>query len=192
MKYSAILWALWFLYWLISARSRVHDTADSTVQREPFTTRLKYSSLIWIGFLLLFWHGPLPFDRRLWPANFTSLALGLAIQALGLGFTVWARLILGSNWSGRIATGGNQQLVTAGPYQFIRHPIYSGFLFAIAGMTVVVGSVRGLLGFAFVVTGIVVKIRHEEASVRRHFGSLYEDYARRVPALVPRWPNVRG
>jgi protein-S-isoprenylcysteine O-methyltransferase Ste14 len=186
MKYSEYLWALWFAYWLISARNRVHDTADSTVRREPFTTRLKYSSLMWIGFLLLFWHGPLPFDRRLWSSNLTSLAIGLAIQIVGLGFTVWARLVLGANWSARIATGGNQQIVTAGPYQFVRHPIYTGFLFAVAGTTVIEGLFKGFLGFAFVVAGIVVKIHHEEASVRRHFGSLYEDYARRVPALIPK------
>jgi protein-S-isoprenylcysteine O-methyltransferase Ste14 len=189
MKYSEFLWAAWLAYWLISARNRVHDTADSTVQREPLTTRLKYSSLMWIGFLLLFWRGPLPFDRRLWPSNLTSLAIGLTIQALGLGFTVWARLVLGANWSDRIATGGNQQLVTAGPYQIVRHPIYSGFLFAATGMTVIAGSVKGLLGFVFIVIGIVVKIRREEVAVRQQFGSLYEDYARRVPALVPKWPK---
>ena len=186
MKYSVYLWALWFAYWVLSARNRVHDTAESTVQREPFTTRLKYASLMWFGFLLLLWRGTLPFDRRLWPANLTSLAIGLAIQIVGLGFTVWARMVLGANWSGRIATGGNQQLVTAGPYQLVRHPIYSGLLFAVAGTAVIVGLAKGFLGFAFVLAGVVVKIHHEEASVRCHFGSQYEDYARRIPALVPR------
>jgi protein-S-isoprenylcysteine O-methyltransferase Ste14 len=190
MKYSEYLWTIWFAYWLISARNRVHDTAESTVQREPFTTRLKYSSLMWFGCLLLLWRGPLPFDRRLWPSNLTSLAIGLAIQIVGLGFTVWARLVLGANWSARIATGGNQQLVTAGPYQLVRHPIYSGFLFALAGLTVVSGLLKGLLGFAFVVAGIVFKMRREEASVRHHFGNQYEDYAQRVPALVPKWPKA--
>jgi protein-S-isoprenylcysteine O-methyltransferase Ste14 len=191
VKYSIYLWAIWFGYWVISARNRVRDTTESTVQHETIAGRLSYALFMWIGFLLLFWRGRLPYvDFQLWPTSHASLVTGLAVQAVGLGFTVWARLTLGKNWSGRIATGGNQQLVTNGPYRFVRHPIYTGLLLAIAGLTLVVGSFQGLLGFVFGAVGVLVKIRREETSVRRHFGSAYEEYARRVPALFPHRPKA--
>ena len=188
MKYSAYPWVLWFAYWLISARNRVRDTADSTVESETLPQRLIYVVPLWVGFALLFWRGPLLYgDLRLLPSTSAWLMTGLAIEVAGLGVTVWARVVLGKNWSARIATGGNQQLVTDGPYQFMRHPIYAGLFVAFVGTTLAMGTLQGVLGFVFATTGIFIKLWREEVSVRHHFGSLYEDYARRVPALVPKW-----
>jgi protein-S-isoprenylcysteine O-methyltransferase Ste14 len=191
VKYSIYLWAVWFAYWVISARHRVRDTTESTVQRETLVGRFSYAIFMWIGFILLFWRGPVPYvDFRLWPPSLALLLAGLAVQAVGLGFTVWARFTLGKNWSGRIATGGDQRLVTDGPYRLVRHPIYTGLLSALVGLTLVVGSFREVLGCVLGAAGILLKIRREETSVRRHFGSAYEEYARSVPALLPHWPKA--
>jgi protein-S-isoprenylcysteine O-methyltransferase Ste14 len=190
MKYSEFLWALWFAYWLVSARNRVRDTADSTVQHETLTQRLIYVVPLWGGFALLFWRGPLLYgNMRLLPSTLAWLAIGLALEVAGMGVTVWARMVLGKNWSARIATGGNQQLVTAGPYRFVRHPIYAGLLVALVGTTLAAGTLQKVLGFILATIGIFIKLWREEASVRCHFGSLYEDYSRRVPLLIPKWPK---
>jgi protein-S-isoprenylcysteine O-methyltransferase Ste14 len=188
LKYSIFLWAIWFAYWVVSARKRVRDTTASSVRRETLAERFTYGAFMWMGFILLFWRGPLPYgDSRLWPFSAGLLAAGYALQIAGLGFTVWARLTLGNNWSGRIATGGNQQLVTDGPYRLVRHPIYSGLILAVAGLSLVLGTSRGIIGFVLATAGFFLKIRREEASVRRHFGRAYEEYARHVPALFPNW-----
>jgi protein-S-isoprenylcysteine O-methyltransferase Ste14 len=186
VKDSVFLWWLWFAYWLISARLRLRDTDDSTVQREPMGQRLVYGFPLWGGFALLFWRGPLFYSGvRLLPSSFAWIATGLTLEVAGLGFTVWARVVLGQNWSGRIATGGNQQLVMHGPYQFVRHPIYTGILLALVGTTLVAGTLQAVVGLALAATGIFLKAWREETAVRLHFGSAYEDYARRVPALFP-------
>ena len=48
-------------------------------------------------------------------------------------FTVWARIVLGRNWSGIVTVKQDHELITAGPYRWVRHPIYTGLLIAFAG-----------------------------------------------------------
>ncbi len=138
------------------------------------------------GFAFLFWHPPILYvEQGLWPSTGVCLAAGLAIEGIGLGFAIWARSTLGRNWAARITTGASQELVIRGPYRLVRHPIYSGLLLGILGTTIVVGRVRGLLGALLALAGVLIKIRREEAALRRHFGGAYEEYAKRVPALLP-------
>jgi protein-S-isoprenylcysteine O-methyltransferase Ste14 len=88
--------------------------------------------------------------------------IGAFMVASGLGFTVWARLVLGRNWSGRIAINVGQQLVRTGPYRWIRHPIYTGGCAALGH-----------------------KIRVEEHWLMREFGDQYREYRRSSWRLVP-------
>jgi protein-S-isoprenylcysteine O-methyltransferase Ste14 len=142
-----------------------------------------------VGFLLIFSRAPHVLHTRFVPANTVSSRLGLVIETIGLAFAIWARHILGKNWSGRIVTGETQELITyRGPYRIVRHPIYSGLLLAVFGTTLVVGELRALLGFALIICGVLLKLRREEAALRNHFGVTYQEYARRVPALFPYRP----
>lgn len=186
IKLSSILWGIWFAYWVFSARHRVRDTAEAPLKRESTGGRLAYQLLMSVGFLLMFWRVRLPYvGFRLWPEIRTILALGLTIQVLGLLFAVWARRVLGANWSARVAIGAEQFLVFGGPYRFVRHPIYSGLLVALFGSLLVIGTGQAVLGFGLVLVSILIKIRREEAALRAHFGEAYDEYARKVPGLLP-------
>jgi protein-S-isoprenylcysteine O-methyltransferase Ste14 len=46
---------------------------------------------------------------------------------------VWARLHVGRNWGMPMTQRAEPELVTSGPYRFVRHPIYSGLLTAMLG-----------------------------------------------------------
>jgi protein-S-isoprenylcysteine O-methyltransferase Ste14 len=186
MRICLILWIVWYAYWIVSARHRVRATEESAVTREPWSGRLGYMGLLAVGFALLARNWPPPyFERQLWPSSGAWLASGLAVQALGLALAIWARRTLGKNWAGRITLAANQELVMRGPYRLVRHPIYSGVLFAILGTALVVGEVRAILGLLLMVTGVLIKLRREETALRQHFGGAYHEYALRVPALVP-------
>jgi protein-S-isoprenylcysteine O-methyltransferase Ste14 len=186
IKLSTTLWVIWFAYWVFSARHRVRDTPDAPLKRESAGGRLLYQLLMTAGFLLMFWRVRLPdLGIRLWPDTPAMLVLGLTIQAVGLMFAVWARRVLGKNWSARVAIGAEQFLVFGGPYRFVRHPIYSGLVFALLGSLLVIGTGQAVLGFVLIVVSILIKIRREEAALREHFGQAYEEYARRVPGLIP-------
>jgi protein-S-isoprenylcysteine O-methyltransferase Ste14 len=183
---SSALWVVWYVYWIISARNRIRDTRDSKAKRESAIGRLGYTALVVAGFGLVIWHPLHPdLQKRLGPSSAEWVGAGLAMETAGLALAIWARQTLGKNWTGRITTGGSQELVVRGPYRFVRHPIYSGLLFAVLGTAIVVGKPRAFLGFLLILAGVLVKLRREEAALREHFGSVYEKYARHVARLVP-------
>jgi protein-S-isoprenylcysteine O-methyltransferase Ste14 len=72
-----------------------------------------------------------------------------------------------------------------GPYRWVRHPIYSGILVALAGTALAVGEWRGALAVVLAFAAFWRKLRIEEALMRRQFGDAYARYAHSVPALFP-------
>jgi protein-S-isoprenylcysteine O-methyltransferase Ste14 len=110
---------------------------------------------------------------------------GLVITAMGIAFSVWARLWIGRNWSGTVTIKEQHELIQNGPYGLVRHPIYSGFLLAFLGTAITVGELHGLMGFPMVVLGWGLKARLEESFMTQQFGPAYLDYKRRVKSLVP-------
>ena len=177
----AMLWLGWLGYWLIAARAvkraRWRESAWSCV--------LHAVPLVLCAFLLTAsdWL-PAALRDRFAPGAPVLPLLGMVSVAIGLGFAVWARRHLGRNWSARITVKENHALVRSGPYQVVRHPIYSGLLLALAGTALATGEWRGVLAVACAVLAFALKIRVEESRMRETFPE-YEGYRRRVPALVP-------
>jgi protein-S-isoprenylcysteine O-methyltransferase Ste14 len=191
MNISATLWAAWFAFWILSARRRVRSTEEAPAKREPLVGRLVYLTAMVIGFGLLFSRLPMPYRAlRLWAPSRLSLVLGLAVQVTGLAFAIWARRELGTNWAARVTIGARQELVMLGPYRIVRHPIYSGLLFAILGTVILSGSISAAIGFLLILLSVLMKLRREEPALRQHFGEAYANYARKVPGLVPGWPTA--
>jgi protein-S-isoprenylcysteine O-methyltransferase Ste14 len=63
-------------------------------------------------------------------------AIGALVFACGIALAVWARLHLGRNWGMPMTQRAEPELVTSGPYRFVRHPIYTGLLTALLGTVV--------------------------------------------------------
>ena len=103
----------------------------------------------------------------------------------GLGFAVWAREHLGTNWSRSVTIKQDHQLIVTGPYAVVRHPIYTGILTGFLGMTLAVAEIRGIVAFVLVSLVLGAKLRLEEQWMRTQFGAPYEAYSRRTAAVVP-------
>jgi protein-S-isoprenylcysteine O-methyltransferase Ste14 len=178
------IWALWSILWLAFARN-----VKVTAQRQATLPRLfNIALLVAAALLLAVPRLPVPgLDVRLLPDTQWRLwtAVGAALTFLGLLFTVWARIYLGRNWSGVAAVKADHELITGGPYRWVRHPIYSGLALAFVGMAIAVGEWRGVLSIALALIAIVQRITVEERFMRRQFGVGYDEYARRVRAFVP-------
>lgn len=175
------LWLAWLLYWLISAFGN-----KSTVRRENLASGLPYRIPTVAGILFLFPHWRHPWlAQRFLPHLAIVYWLSVAFVILGLGFSIWARIYLGSNWSGTVTIKKDHQLVRTGPYRWVRHPIYTGLLLAMLGTALAIGQWRGLVGVGFFILGFVVKIRLEERWMREVFGEEYVRYKREVAALIP-------
>lgn len=183
--------SLWLLRgsWILTALIWVFASGYSkpTVKQGPPKARFIYLVLaivggFCIGDKVLYWgwlgHRFLPFSPRI-------LLAGASLTAAGCAFAIWARTVLGTNWSGGPAVKQDHVLVQNGPYALTRHPIYTGFLTAVLGTTIAVARYRALLGFLLVFFSLLVKTRQEEALMAQSFPEDYPRYRSRVRALVP-------
>src|SRR3954471_4118406 len=185
---TVVLWLVWLAGWWLGALK-----STRTVTRESPGSQLSYSIFTWIGAALLFFNvvrGGI-FSLALYPSSRIIAWTGVALVALGLSYAVWARLHLGKLWSARVTLKTEHRIVKTGPYNITRHPIYTGMLLALLGTVLVRDTVVGLIGFALITTGFVLKLRQEERMLTEHFGDDYRVYRREVPALVPRPPRRR-
>jgi protein-S-isoprenylcysteine O-methyltransferase Ste14 len=175
------LWIVWVICWIAAAR----DVKRSR-WREPARTRALHATPLVLCAALLATPRWLP---PMLTARFAALGLwlplvGMVIVAGGLGFTGWARRHLGRNWSGWVTLKDGHTLICTGPYRLVRHPIYTGLLFALAGTVLAIGEWRGVLAVACAVLGFVLKLRIEEARMRETFPE-YDRYTQQVAALIP-------
>lgn len=182
MRLILWLWCAWALYWLLAAlRSK------ATRRREPLGSRLAHMLPLAIGGALLAWPDrPWPaMAWRLWPPSSMAHGIGVALVIAGLAFTVWARVHLGRNWSGTVTVKQDHELIRSGPYAYVRHPIYTGLIAALLGITIASGTVHAAIGMAIIASSLVRKSRVEEDFMRATFPGEYQRYSAQVPALIP-------
>jgi len=175
-------WLCWALYWWLTARN-----VKANLWRESTASRLLHGAPLVIAFLFLSPGGMhvKGIAARSAPAASVAYWIGAALTAAGLSFAVWARRNLGRNWSGTITIKVDHELITRGPYRIVRHPIYSGILLGFIGSALATGSWRGLVAVILASLAIWRRVYIEEGGMRRTFGAAYDDYAKRVAALVP-------
>jgi protein-S-isoprenylcysteine O-methyltransferase Ste14 len=89
------------------------------------------------------------------------------------------------NWSAGAEEKVGHSLVTTGPYVFVRHPIYTGFLFGMLGFTLTVGTVWSFAAFLAGVFSLLVRIPVEERLMSSVFLDKYSEYSLRTKKLVP-------
>jgi protein-S-isoprenylcysteine O-methyltransferase Ste14 len=182
--------ALWFIagcwitlviYWTVAARS-----AKASVQRQGGLTRAQHViTLAAAGALLIVPRWPYPLSLVVVPHGPAADGGGAALCLCGLVVAIWARRTLGGNWSSAVTFKQGHELILRGPYNYVRHPIYTGLLMMALGTAVAIGRLHAWLGLLLCVVGFWVKLRQEETLMVREFPDLYPAYRRRVKALVP-------
>jgi len=112
---------------------------------------------------------------------------GILLTAAGIAFAIWARFYLGQNWSSAVSIKVGHQLIRTGPYQWVRHPIYSGLLVALLGTALARGKMISLVALPLFFLGFWIKSRMEEQFMRKTFCQKYADYSQSTGALVPKF-----
>ena len=111
-------------------------------------------------------------------------AIGSVVFASGLTLAVWARIHLGRNWGMPMSEKADAELVTSGPYRFVRHPIYSGLLAGVLGTALVTNLIDLIivvvLGAYFCYSAFV-----EEKNLAATFPAAYPGYRTRTKMLIP-------
>jgi protein-S-isoprenylcysteine O-methyltransferase Ste14 len=182
IHWTNLLWVLLAAVWLGSL-----PFAKPTIHRQSLESGWQQHALFFIGAYLLF--GSLPTPEWLSQPVLTVTALlaltGFAVVLCGVGFSIWARLILGENWSGDPSIKQDHTLILHGPYRIVRHPIYAGILVALAGSALQHGLLRNFLGVVLCAISLWIKVAVEEHYMVHRFGDQYLRYSRNVSALVP-------
>jgi protein-S-isoprenylcysteine O-methyltransferase Ste14 len=112
--------------------------------------------------------------------------IGIVLAATGLAATVGAQWAMGDSWRVGVDPGERTELVTDGPFSFVRNPIYAGVIPFFAGIMLLVPNLVAIGGFALLVLGLELQTRLvEEPYLRRVHGSAYAEYAARVGRFLP-------
>lgn len=118
--------------------------------------------------------------HSLWTDIFANI-LALA----GMVFAMWGRVTLGRNWNLYPSLKENHELIVRGPYKYVRHPMYTGFITMLLGAVIWYGTATGIVWFLACFMGTWLKLRQEEKLLTVHFGENYMLYKMRVKAIVP-------
>ncbi len=112
--------------------------------------------------------------------------IGLSLIALGSILFIWARGALGHFYSGHVSVIEGQRLVQDGPYHFIRHPAYAGYLLIAFGIVFGYSSLAGLLVIlVLLLPSLLYRMNVEDKLLFEHFGEAYRRYASRTRRLLP-------
>ena len=174
-------WLVFLFYWLVSAFK-----TKAVAERQSVWSGLAHRIPLGCSYLLLAdVHLQPPMDLSVTPQANWAHALGASVCVLGLFVTLWARRTLSGNWSSDVTFKQGHELIRTGPYQFVRHPIYTGILAMAFGTALNCGQLRCWLALPLMTTALWIKINQEERLLLRHFSDEYRAYQKQVKALVP-------
>jgi protein-S-isoprenylcysteine O-methyltransferase Ste14 len=158
-----------------------------TVQKESILSTVQHTIVVAAGLYLLFGAPSLPdwFNQSVFTVTFPIALAGFGLAICGIAFSIWARLILGENWSSSPSIKQDHALIVTGPYRLVRHPIYTGLLIALLGSALQHGLVRSFFAVLTCAVGLYLKVSMEEQFMVQRFGEAYIRYRKNVSALVP-------
>jgi protein-S-isoprenylcysteine O-methyltransferase Ste14 len=178
------LWCAWLVSWIVAML-----WSNRTEKRDTIRAELLFRVLFCVSVILLFAFPPRPHyyaQMQLWHFGDAMNWILVAPTAAGLLFTWWARIHLGRLWSDWVVKKAGHHVVDTGPYRLVRHPIYSGLIFAAFATAIQKGTPFALLGVAMVTLAFWIKARREERFLRAELGeNTYDAYARKTAMLVP-------
>ena len=168
-------WVAFWLYWLAAAFTMKRG-------RPAWSSELRIRVPLVIVVVILLHTGA--FRIHGIDSNPLRAGIGLALFVAGLAFAIWARLHIGRNWGTPMSQKAEPELVTSGPYRFVRHPIYSGILAGGIGTAVALNwswlIVVAISGIYFIYSATV-----EERYLTKEFPVAYPEYRRSTKMLIP-------
>jgi protein-S-isoprenylcysteine O-methyltransferase Ste14 len=175
-------WGVFVLVWVLAA-----IFTKRTVYHQSGAQRLRYMIPIVLGWFLVFRGyrlGP-RFNVHILPQTDAILVAAAVLCLCGLGFCLWARAVLGRNWSGTVTLKENHELIVRGPYQLVRHPIYTGLLAMLIATAIEQGHIAGMIGLVLVFLSFWIKLNNEEQLMLAQFSDQYHAYQLRTKRIVP-------
>lgn len=179
------IWVLFWLYWFISA----FKTGKTTNIGKNGLFSVRFIILIIVLILLRTNHIHSKFWSNILGSK--SIAYNIPLEIIGtlivvgsLSFAIWARVNLGKNWAMPMTHKKDAELITTGPYRYVRNPIYTGLIFATLGTTIAVGLPWLIIFLITTISCTYISIR-EENYLQNKFGESYTKYKKTSKMLIP-------
>jgi protein-S-isoprenylcysteine O-methyltransferase Ste14 len=119
-------------------------------------------------------------------ANIVFQVLAVFLSVGSVLLTTAAIRELGKHWSLEARLVEGHKLVTTGPYDLVRHPIYTAMLGKLIATGIVIGHwLVVLIAIGVFLIGTAIRTRFEERLLSEAFGEEFADWKTRVPGLVP-------
>jgi protein-S-isoprenylcysteine O-methyltransferase Ste14 len=121
-----------------------------------------------------------PLDRPLvrWP--------GVVLVVLGIVITIGSQVTMGRAWRAYVDPDARTDLVTSGPFRYVRNPVFAGSAITVVGLALLVPNVVSLLMLVAFLAGLEIQVRLvEEPYLLRVHGDVYRAYAARTGRFVP-------
>lgn len=169
-------WIVFWGYWIIAAA----HTRPGWPHRSgaSFAIRL----VIVVVLVLIFRISPQHWDAS--TQDIYLQVIGLVLFVAGLVLAIWARLNIRDNWGFPMSEKQGGELITSGPYKFIRHPIYSGILLASIG-TALGATLYWLIVLASFAIYFIWSAVQEEKYMASTFPKVYLAYKRTSKMFIP-------
>ena len=120
------------------------------------------------------------------PMSVTIGLVGLAVMATGFGLRIWAAVALGRYYTTTLMMTKGQEVVTAGPYAWIRHPGYLGEILIWTGLGVLSSTLVALVLLPTMFVAVLLyRISSEEKMLVKELGDDYVRYRQRTRKLIP-------
>jgi protein-S-isoprenylcysteine O-methyltransferase Ste14 len=187
-RFTLLAWGAWCVLFVVWLGGQVADGRPfSDPRRAPYLAlQIPASVLLAVAFALLLRPNARGLGTQITPHDAVFGALGVALGLAGIAFAIWARLVLGRNWSGMVMqVREHHELVQHGPYALVRHPIYTGLLLGIVGTALTLGTLASYLGVAVGLVALLLRVEIEERLMAGEFGATHDDYRRRTRKLIP-------
>ncbi|WP_280769490.1 methyltransferase family protein [Salipaludibacillus daqingensis] len=118
--------------------------------------------------------------------NTSFMWIGVLFYSFGVFIRYWGMVKLGKQFTRNVNVATDDQIVGTGPFRFLRHPLYSGLLSTLIGISIYTGSIIGfLMIFIVFIPFLLKRIRLEEAMLTKAFGPDYKKWAKTRKRLVP-------
>ncbi len=166
-------WIIFGIYWIASAFG-VKEGRGSW-RRIPLNGLTALSVILLVR---IFHGGSLAVDSPVLGA------IGALVFASGIALAIWARIHLGRNWGTPMTQKAEPELVTSGPYRFVRHPVYSGLLAGLLG-TALVTNLLGLIIVVILGAYFYYCASVEEKNLTATFPTMYPAYRTSTEMLIP-------
>ena len=179
---ATILWIILVAYWIISALAS-KKTLRNKIWTRGILIRFSFAFIVY----LFLKYTPGSYTWFVYIPSITHPVLGLTgviLVFIGVSLAIWARAYLGTNWGMPMSLKENPELVTTGPYAYIRNPIYTGVLVAMLGSVAVFGMFW-LMIFVFAGVYFIYSSKQEEKIMLKEFPETYPEYKSRTKMFIP-------